>query len=302
MSLQHASRGSRPHLVISRVGRYSLHPAWLAGAGPRNWDLYLCPYQELASQDGLDCTVGPLRPGPKWTGLRQLLNEWQGWRDYEYVWLPDDDIMVGGDTIGQMFSLASALGFQLCAPALQENSYYAHFDTMHNRRCFARRTGFVEIMVPCFRTETLARLLPTLELTDTGWGWGLDSLWPKLLGYEGLGILDATPVLHTRAVGAFRDPELAGRVRAESDRIMADYRCAQVHATYQAIGADGAPLPETAAALAARLVDGWSYLWQRDPQVLPWILSAQQPDTGWQVYPIEGAPAHAGRQLDAHLA
>jgi hypothetical protein len=288
---------SRPHLVIARAGRNSLHPTWLAGTGPRNWDLYLCPFQQLAPQEGLDCTVGEVLPGPKWTGLRQLLNGWHGWRDYDYVWLPDDDIFASRETIDSMFAFASSLSFELCAPALHESSYYAHFDTMRNRRCFARRTGFVEIMVPCFNTQALARLLPTLELSDTGWGWGLDSLWPKLLEYRGLGIIDATPVLHTRPVGTFRDPELARRVRAESDRIMADYSCAQVHSTFEAIGRDLKALDMAAPTLAARLVEGWSYLWARDPHLLPWIVGAQAPDAGWPEYPIAGSPSHAGRSL-----
>ena len=57
----------------------------------RNWDLYLCPYQPLAAQEGLDFTVGDVIAGPKWSGLRELLNNWTGWRNYAHIWLPDDD-------------------------------------------------------------------------------------------------------------------------------------------------------------------------------------------------------------------
>lgn len=58
-------------------------------------------------------------------------------------------------------------------------------------------------MVPCFRRTALELLLPILDLTSTAWaGGGLDSPWPKLLRYRHPGIIDATPVLHTRAVGA----------------------------------------------------------------------------------------------------
>ena len=72
----------RSNLVIARAGRGSLHPAWLTPAQPRNWDLMLCPYQPLPPQDTADITaditVGEVRPGPKWTGLRELLSDWQG--------------------------------------------------------------------------------------------------------------------------------------------------------------------------------------------------------------------------------
>jgi hypothetical protein len=71
-----------------------------------------------------------------------------------------------------MFELAGDLAFDLCAPALHESLYYAHFDTVRNTRCLARRCGFVEIMAPCFSVGALEKLLPTLDLMPTGWGRG----------------------------------------------------------------------------------------------------------------------------------
>jgi hypothetical protein len=282
---------SRKNLVVARVGRHSLHPAWLDPSRPRHWDLVLCPYQELASPAPADCTVTEVMPGPKWTGLRQLLNEWKGWRDYQHVWLPDDDVFTSQATIDRMFELANALCFDLCAPALHECSYYAHYTTMRNHRCHARRTGFVEIMVPCFSRQALEKLLPTLDLSTTGWGWGLDSLWPQVLDYKGLGIIDSTAVLHTRPVGNFRDAELGRRVLEESDRIMQVHHCRQVHATFSAIGPDLRPLSLAPEALTAALVDGWRYLFESNPAVLPWIVDAQKPADGWVGYPVAGSPS-----------
>jgi hypothetical protein len=288
------NRTRRRNLVISRVGRNSLHGTWLGAPETRNWDLYLCPYQDVPlDEPDPDVTVGQVVTGPKWSGLRQLLQHWTGWREYDYVWLPDDDIFASQDTINRMFELAAALSFDLCAPALHEASYYAHFSTMRNTRCVARRTGFVEIMAPCFSGQTMARLLPTLALTSTGWGWGLDSLWPKLLDYQGVGVVDATPVLHTRPVGAFRDPELGRRVLEESDRIMASGDCRQVHTTYAIIDQTLGPMALAPEALNVVLVDGWRYLLDASPHVLPWIVAFQQPRDGWPAYPVSGMPASA---------
>jgi len=283
----------RNNLVIARVGRSSLHPSWLAPVDERNWDLYLCPYQKLQPQGDLDCTVGEVLPGPKWTGLRELLNSWNGWREYERIWLPDDDIFASKSTINRMFSLARGLSFDLCAPALQEASYYAHYSTMRNQSCFARRTGFVEIMVPCFSASVLERLLWTLDLSPSGWGWGLDSLWPKLLDYRNVGIIDAAAVLHTRPVGMFRDAELGRRVHAESDHIMEAYGCSQIHKTFAAVGPDLQNCDLKPTALAAVLADGWRYLFATNPAVLPLMLQAQQPESGWGVYPVAGTPSCA---------
>lgn len=264
------------NLVVARVGGNSLHRCWLDRGRPREWDLYLSPYQEIPPQTGLECTVGEVIPGPKWSGLRELLTRWDGWRDYDHIWLPDDDVFATQDAIGAMFDLGAALDFRLFAPALHEGSYYEHFSTMRNRSFHARAVGFVEIMVPCFRRETLERLLPTLDLTTTGWGWGLDSVWPKLLDYEGVGILDATPVLHTRPVGQFRDAELHRRVNEESDGVLAQHGCEQRHCVFSAFGADLRPLPLDPDRLLVAAVEGWRYLFDQKPGVLASVVEHQK--------------------------
>jgi hypothetical protein len=68
-----------------------------------------------------------------------------------------------------MFAIAGEVGLRLFAPALHESSYFADFVTMRNASFHGRWTGFVEIMSPAFTTETLEALLPTLDLTETGW-------------------------------------------------------------------------------------------------------------------------------------
>jgi len=278
------------NLVIARVGGSSIHRCWIDRDKPRAWDLYLAPYEEIPPVAGLDCQMGPVIPGPKWSGIRELLNGWDGWRAYDRVWMPDDDIYATQDTIGRIFEVASAVGLDLFAPALHETSHYAHFSTMANRSFFGRWVGFVEIMMPGFSTATLETLLTTLDLTETGWGWGLDSLWPKLLGYDNVGIIDATPVIHTRPVGQMRDAALSRRVHAESDRIFADHDCSQQHTTFGAFGADLQRVELTPEQLLVEVVRGWRYLFERDARVLPWIAEFQRPQMGWPEYPTAGTP------------
>jgi hypothetical protein len=281
---------TRKNLVLVRVGRNSLHPDWLEGAADRNWDLRLVPFQEMPSQQGFDLVLGDVIPGPKWSGLREQLKRWDGWREYDHIWVPDDDIAATPATISRMFDVAGALGLDLFAPALHESSYFAHFDTMENRSFYGRWVGFVEIMVPGFSRAALERLLPTLDLSDTGWGWGLDSLWPKLLDYANVGIIDGTPVVHTRPVGEMRDADLRARVMAESDRILAEGDCRQMHVTFGAFDANLKRVEMSAEQLLARLVEGWRYLIERDPRVLWWIADYQRPHFAWPEYPIAGTP------------
>jgi hypothetical protein len=278
------------NLVLVRAGDASLHPSWIDRGKPRDWDVRLIPYQDVGPRVGADCTVGDVIAGPKWSGIREALRGWQGWRDYEYIWMPDDDIFASQDTISRMFAVARRTKLDLFAPALHDASYYAHFITMRSHGFFGRWTGFVEIMVPGFSRAALERLLPTLDLSETGWGWGLDSVWPKLLDYRNVGIIDAAPVVHTRPVGRMRDLELARRVETESDKLLADHECRQTHVTFGAFDEQGAPVSLSAEALLARLVAGYRYLWEKDPRLLAWLAAYQTPRSGWPEYPTAGTP------------
>jgi hypothetical protein len=278
------------NLVLARVGRSSLHRCWLTPDSARDWDLRLVPYQSIAPQDDIDCDVTDVIPGPKWTGLREYLHRWDGWREYDHVWLPDDDLLADQRTISAMFEVAQGVGLDLFAPALHDASHFAHFSTMQNHSFYGRRTGFVEIMMPGFSVPALEELLWTLDLTETGWGWGLDSLWPKRLDYRGVGIVDSAPVLHTRAVGQMRDQALAARVRAESDRIFAEHSCEQVHTTFAAFGADFKNLDHTPERFFAELVQGWQHLVGDDPRILTWLTQYQRELLPPLAYPVAGTP------------
>jgi hypothetical protein len=280
----------RKNLVLARVGSRSLHPRWVEGSQARNWDLRLVPFEPIPQQAGVDIEVEDVIPGPKWSGLRELLGRWDGWRDYDRIWMPDDDIAADPGTITRMFDVAQAVGLDLFAPALDRSSYYAHFITMENPSFYGRWVGFVEIMIPGFSRTALEKLLPTLDLTETGWGWGLDSLWPKLLDYQNVGIIDGTPVVHTRPVGQMRDAELRRRVIEESDRILASNDCRQMHTTFGAFDSTLEPLELGPERLLVELVSGWEYLIERDPRVLWWIVDYQRAQSNWPEYPIAGTP------------
>ena len=285
----------RRHLVIARVGAGSLHPEWLDAGSPRTWDLRLAPYQPIPDEAREGCSVGPIVPGPKWTGLRAALHDWDGWRDYDYVWLPDDDIRTDQDTINRMFEVAAGVPLELFAPALDDASHFAHFITMRNANFFGRFVGFVEIMVPGFSRRALEQVLPTLDEGDTGGGWGLDSVWPKLLDYRDVGVIDGVTVSHTRPVGVMRDPDLGRRVHAESDRLLRAHDCRQEHVTFAAFDEALQRVDYEPDELLARLVDGWRPLIDNDPRILWWLAEFQRRHADGPVYPVAGTPTHVAR-------
>ena len=151
-------------LIIVRAGRNSLHPTWLDTTTRRSWDLMVCPYEELPPQpEGVlvtDVVVG------------QLFTGWQVFASQQ-VW-------------SRFFERCAWLGAKLAQPALLEASYFSHSVTVRNTEFTARRVSFVESNAPCFRNDVFAEMIATFDLTANGWGWGLEFLWSKKLGYKDL--------------------------------------------------------------------------------------------------------------------
>jgi hypothetical protein len=142
------------NLVIVRCGGKSLHSTWLGDLEERNWDLFLCPYQPVHAAAKAGVAAGDVLEGQKWAGLARLLQQ-RGknvpdWRRYRYVWLPDDDLVLKQSDINELFGIAARLDAKLCAPALHPESYFSHLITMANKSFTARRTDFVEVMMPAF--------------------------------------------------------------------------------------------------------------------------------------------------------
>lgn len=197
-------------LVVLRCGQSSLHWNWLEGPG-RNWDLFLCPYQEIDSRGHSARVI----PGQKWDGLARFFADFHGWRDYDYICLPDDDIATDANTLNVFFDLCARYKIQLAAPALTPESYFSHPLTVQNTEFLARRTSFVEIMMPCFSRAFFEQVLPTFDFSRSGTGFGLDFLWPHMLSYEDIWTFDAAAVHHTRPVGEMRKHRLAEQAHAD---------------------------------------------------------------------------------------
>lgn len=270
-SIPKAQRRTSPpkeNLVVVRCGAGSCHPAWLGPAHDRNWDLILCPYEPVVS-DGLgsEILLGDVVTGPKWAGISAAMKANFGgavdWRDYRYIWFPDDDLVVTQSEINRFFELASRLRAKLCSPALHPSSYFSHLITMANTEFVARRTTFVEIMMPCFAAETFATLAETIDRSTTGHGWGLDFVWPKLLDFDDVLIIDAVTVLHTRAVHA-APPE----VYEDMARIMGSANAEPRRAVLGGYDSELRYTADEGLPFRAKLIKGWAYLYARWPQLL----------------------------------
>lgn len=207
---------ARRHLVVLRAGDSSLHEAWLGQGAPRDFDLFISYYGRQPGRHAEHADHYEHRPGPKWPAIADLLHEHAALlRPYEVFWFPDDDLAATPEGIDRMFAFFRAYRLCLAQPALTPDSYRTWNTLLQDRRYHLRYTRFVEVMAPIFSRAALQVCAPTFNQSRSG--WGLDWVWPQLCsraGLEGIAIIDATPVRHTRPVGGelYRNhPELDPR-------------------------------------------------------------------------------------------
>lgn len=189
---------ARNNLIICSAGSRSLHHTWIDGDAQRNWDLYLLPYQTFSIPNQRDIKIGAVTSDPKYAAYHSLLTRNPWWSKYHNVMLVDEDIFAMPGTWSRFFDCMDGLPALMAAPALTPNSIFSHPVTVQQPGSHVRRVSFIEGMMPCFRSDVLWQLLPTFLADPTGMGWGIDYVWPKLLDYRDIYVVDATPVTHWR--------------------------------------------------------------------------------------------------------
>lgn len=166
-----------------------------------------------------DLTVGS-GPGCRFELLNRIL-ELRPPPPERYLVITDDDIVLPTG-VGRFVARAAAAGFDLAMPAHLPYSHFSHDLTRRRRLAAARLTTYVEIgPLLCLSTEGRRRVTPFPSAS--GLGWGTEVGWSRLVD-EGcrLGIVDATPVLHTSPPGRAYD------TKAEMERLVEHLRLAGV--------------------------------------------------------------------------
>lgn len=188
------------NLIISPTGDETLLENWVNGE--KNFDihlLYYCEnneiYNNLLSQG---YKVEKVK-GEKWGCIKKyFINNPHLFEQYDTFWFPDDDLLINNESINKLFDIHNSYGLLLSQPAAI--GYTSHQIT-NPQNSKLRYTSFVEIMCPMMSKDTLKVLLETFDLSKSG--WGLDILWPKILGYpkDKIAIIDEIVVNHTKPVG-----------------------------------------------------------------------------------------------------
>ena len=212
--LKRPSGPVRPNLVVLRAGDASLHTSWTKDIAEddRSWDLCISAYGPDPSPVLDQAEYVTHQPHQrKFQAIHDLFFDGSPLWQYERVWFPDDDLMTGWGSINLLFHLARKYSLDLSQPSLLpvEGCFITHAITRQQRDSVLRYVDFVEIMCPVFSARALAVCRGTFR--DSVSGFGLDHLWPALLGggRTQIAIIDATGVVHTRPIGQTYDVQSA---------------------------------------------------------------------------------------------
>lgn len=186
-------------LVVVRCGDQSLHSEWVNELS--NFDVVLSYFGNDLPYNLDHIKFVHHFKGSKWQGLYDFfLNYPDIWEEYDYIWVPDDDLSTTAENLNLFFNLCQKYQFILAQPALTKNSYFSHPLLLQVSNFIYRETNFVEVMAPCFSKSAFDKCWKTFSENKSG--WGLDALWPIILENKGvIGIIDETPIFHTRPVG-----------------------------------------------------------------------------------------------------
>jgi hypothetical protein len=143
--------------------------------------------------------------------------------DYRAIALADDDLVPIGCTWTDIFRLMAEAGLSVAQPAIHPSSgnHYSHPITLQVAGVTWRQTDFVEVMCPILTREAFLRT----PFSDAGFSaWGLEAWWGAK---ERCGILDATPVRHTRPVKSGGHAELGINFEDEAETFRQKYGVAR---------------------------------------------------------------------------
>jgi len=191
------------NLVVVRAGNNSLHRKWIDYEN-LNFDLIITYYGDNIPNDWVLDKYPIIKiKGSKWEGLYSYFKNNNEWKNYDYIFVPDDDLLFTGRQLNKFFEIVNKLKCDLSQPALDELSYFSFPITIVNRANIYRVTNFVEVMCPCFSLNFLNK---TVELfKESKSGWGMDFYWTNLLQQDRLNppiIVDEISIRHTRPVGS----------------------------------------------------------------------------------------------------
>jgi hypothetical protein len=199
------NKTNKKNLVIVRSGKDSLHSNWLNQPYcERLFDTIISfydkdTYKEFKPIDGVNAILQT--EGGKWDNIHHIISTSQ-MNKYNHIWFPDDDILIDGNAVNQMFEIANKYDLRVCQPALTPDSYFSFLELISVRSFKLRYTAFIEVMAPCIHIDVISEIYDLFIQSPSG--FGLDMIWGRLKssGMYNSAVLDCISMRHTRPVGS----------------------------------------------------------------------------------------------------
>lgn len=225
----------KKNLIIAPAGDKSLHKHWISDH--QEFDLVLLYYgnsDEKVEEYKKDCLIIEKKKLEKWHLMSYFVkNNLDFVRNYETIWFPDDDMMSNCEDINKLFSLHKKHNLLLSQPSVK--GYVSYDIEKKIEGSVLRFTNFVEIFCPMMSLDCLMWLLESFGINESG--WGMDYLWPKLLGYpkNKIAIIDMITVEHTNPIGETYKGRFKKEPMKELTELFAEHKLTFNQQTYSQI-------------------------------------------------------------------
>lgn len=182
------------NLIISTVGDKSLHKFWNSS---KDYDTFLIYYGDNIGYEN-QSTYYKKTKGFKYHLIKDVLEEYPQLFDYDFIWLPDDDVAAFPTDICRLFSIMAEYDLKIAQPSIM--GYYGVEANLHHAGSVLRYTNWVEIMCPCFSSDALKTCKESFK--ENNCGWSIEGIWNVMLGHprNKIAIIDDVIVCHTRPV------------------------------------------------------------------------------------------------------
>lgn len=188
-------------LVIIPAGPNTVHESWYSKVEDGVIiDFAIIWYSDELIFDTIkDSKYLFFKKGPKWALIRSVLQKID-WKEYDYIWLPDDDLKALNGTIPILCKTMEKYDLSLAQPSLIDQ--HVQWKILLTQPGEYHLTNFVEIQAPCFSKKGFEIIVHTIMNDDVYTGWGLDYVWSNIFEQNRLriGVVDTVVMEHVRYV------------------------------------------------------------------------------------------------------
>lgn len=152
------SNKSNKYLVFTSAGDCHSVNSWLTKH--RNFDVFVVYYGDKNFSEQSDVDFFLENKGGKFPNFHYVYHMYKELiHSYDAVMIIDDDIILSGIDISQLFELSTEKKLDLCQPSFSSKGKISHLVTKKVPFSLLRYSNFVEVTCPVFSTTSLSKFM-----------------------------------------------------------------------------------------------------------------------------------------------